>query len=521
MKGKIVSFIVGLVLALGIFEGSLRVVGYFSQNSQNKIVDKTKKRIVNLGNSYTAGAGASYGNSYSDYLQFFLDKKGKDYQVINRGVSNANTSYLRGFFEEWLDKDQPTQVFIMIGEPNHWNKYGYWKFLEDRYRQKSFFNNFEFFRSLKTARFFEFLINTSSATSKKSDGYSLVFKSVPLEKKDLLGYTWIGALQSNFTFYNALTYAQKKEALKAVEYIYAKDSNPLAAILAAKLCMETEGKLDEAFDYLTKASILISGFDYGLYQAIWSFHIRYGLYGKKFLELEEKEHAKLGDVKIEELNNWFFHQGKLKKMTKNERIAFLHRMHLFYPADSKTIQFLLSEAYDTNPEMVLEAIKRNLKLNPISPAHDLLLSTQEMGRKYPQVKHHVKEIMDDVSKRISDISIDKIHLENKLEEEWIISDLESIIQMAQDRGVQVVVQTYPPVRDGNERFADEVLRRWWANNKNKKDVVFMDLGEMLTDKFSLQNGGERFYSTMFGDKDNHQSAEGNYEIAKLMVDYVK
>ena len=38
-------------------------------------------------------------------------------------------------------------------------------------------------------------------------------------------------------------------------------------------------------------------------------------------------------------------------------------------------------------------------------------------------------------------------------------------------------------------------------------------------KFKAENGGVQYYSTRFGDKDEHPGALGYYEIAKLMVPY--
>ena len=47
--------------------------------------------IVAFGDSLTAGFGAGTGNSYPDYLQRELDKRGYAYHVINEGVSGDTT----------------------------------------------------------------------------------------------------------------------------------------------------------------------------------------------------------------------------------------------------------------------------------------------------------------------------------------------------------------------------------------------------------------------------------------------
>jgi acyl-CoA thioesterase-1 len=52
----------------------------------------TRPVIAAFGNSLSAGHGAGAGNSYPDYLQRELDRRGYAYHVVNAGVSGDTTT---------------------------------------------------------------------------------------------------------------------------------------------------------------------------------------------------------------------------------------------------------------------------------------------------------------------------------------------------------------------------------------------------------------------------------------------
>ena len=57
----------------------------------NSLQSDTRPRIVCFGDSLTAGYGTEAGQSYPDYLQADLDKKGYSYRVVNAGISGNTT----------------------------------------------------------------------------------------------------------------------------------------------------------------------------------------------------------------------------------------------------------------------------------------------------------------------------------------------------------------------------------------------------------------------------------------------
>lgn len=135
MKNKIKAIGIGFFTLFVMVEVGLRVIGYVenSKNTLNSKADSRKYRIMTVGNSYTAGNGAPKGKSYPDLLNVLLDEKAPNrYQVINYGRGNANTRYILERLPAWLRETRPHLVFLMVGEPNIWNQYGYAEFLSEK-----------------------------------------------------------------------------------------------------------------------------------------------------------------------------------------------------------------------------------------------------------------------------------------------------------------------------------------------------------------------------------------------------
>ncbi|MBS1799301.1 MAG: arylesterase [Acidobacteria bacterium] len=69
-------------------EASPSLVPSMSGNDQQ---NDPRPRIVCFGDSLTAGYGTDPGQSYPDYLQSDLDRKGYSYRVVNAGISGNTT----------------------------------------------------------------------------------------------------------------------------------------------------------------------------------------------------------------------------------------------------------------------------------------------------------------------------------------------------------------------------------------------------------------------------------------------
>ncbi len=528
---KIMALILGLIFAIVIVEISLRAIGYI-QNAEldkNQISKDTKYRILSLGNSYTAGIGAPPGKSYSNQLNEMLNEvKSNYYQVINTGKGAANSSYIRENTGEWLKKYSPQIVFIMIGEPNSWNKYGYWEFITKRNGESPIFvSTFtEKLRWLKIFKLFELFTSRAETWNETAyTGYSNTFKSTPLNKSSakMVGYLWLGNL-FQYVGYNIsqLSNAQVEEAIKSLSYIYKEDKSLEAGEILSELLLYRKGKIDEALGILENIVDSRDVFNFGPYRiltnSVMSLTKAQDQYKNLIIEkLRQKKNAD----KIEMIVSWHY-SAKNLDLVKNKKNAdeLIDIFLSAYPASIETAKVIVERNMFSNPDKAMDAIEATNLLNPMAPINNLLDLASFIVTKKPEQKNRMDTILDKTTKKIDAFDFKKMKSRGELEEEWIISDLEQIITMVQKSGAHPVVQSYPPLKSGEERFADVVLRKWWKNRKDKSNIQFMDVNADLKELFSLQKGGEKYYTKMFGPMDDHQNAEGYKEIAQLMFPYV-
>ena len=120
----------GLLIAVLLLEGALRVVGYLhvreSQKRGSKSGEGTHK-ILCFGDSFTFGVGAASGEDYPSQLEKLLNARttGKRFTVINRGVGGYNTAQVLSDLRGCVDQINPDMVVVMVGIHNPWNLWGY------------------------------------------------------------------------------------------------------------------------------------------------------------------------------------------------------------------------------------------------------------------------------------------------------------------------------------------------------------------------------------------------------------
>lgn len=138
LKPKLIALLIGLFLVFMTLEAALRVTGYFYKRYMKSYPTELNARavdaytIVCFGNSHTEGAGAPPGESYPDHLQRLLDSqvKGKNFTVINKGLSGQNTAELLEGLEPVIDETKPDLVVLGTGEVNTWNQYKFSSYLK-------------------------------------------------------------------------------------------------------------------------------------------------------------------------------------------------------------------------------------------------------------------------------------------------------------------------------------------------------------------------------------------------------
>lgn len=121
-------FVLGLLAALIVLEISLRVLGHFQrvgEESDELVLDDADYRVLCIGDSFTAGLGASSEMSYPVQLQRQLNQNAsKRYAVYKRGMSGANSTQILNQIGGYINTTKPDLIVLMMGGANDWNRYG-------------------------------------------------------------------------------------------------------------------------------------------------------------------------------------------------------------------------------------------------------------------------------------------------------------------------------------------------------------------------------------------------------------
>lgn len=527
LKYKIFVTLLGIFTSFVFFEGSLRLLGYVENLGRQKDskIKPDAYRITCLGNSYTHGAGAPPGESYPDHLQRILDLRNpQKYQVINRGRGNINTSYILQNLPGWLEIDKPQIVFAMVGEPNSWNRYGYWDYLNKMQKlpEDDSFNLDKLFRWSRLYRLVELFKNRSESWNMNFEsGRSLVFRNmqkVTDKDKLTLGYIWIGALEEGgiFDIWD-LPNDHQEEAIEAIKVVFEKDKNLVAARMLAVLFLRKK-EVPIALSYLEQEVSLNKNFNYPVWKiARYIKSIKPFWQTQRLDKIFEHLNQKTTPQEIEEIISFYSEQDILRKYHKND-IRYFEKMITYKPTDVQSLIAIASLMGERYPEKVIQLARNAITLNPLSSSSYFINKLHfHIFSKRKDLRKEFFDFLSSLPISFNGIDLKEIMDRENHIENWIISDLEEMIRLATNAGAKVVIQTYPPVREGNfTRFADTILKRWWKNKKDKTNITFQDVDQNL-DKF-FKNGQvkEEFYARMYGPHDNHLNSSGYREIARLM-----
>lgn len=119
-SGKAAAAAAGLLLALLLAEGGLRLLGLAVRHSRAPQAG-AGARILCVGDSFTYGIGAPKGESYPDHLQRLLDAGygAGTYSVINEGVPGQNSSELAARLDYLLTAHRPAALVVLTGANNY------------------------------------------------------------------------------------------------------------------------------------------------------------------------------------------------------------------------------------------------------------------------------------------------------------------------------------------------------------------------------------------------------------------
>ena len=93
----------------------------------NDFIEKDRKTIITIGDSYTYGAHVQNNQTYPYYLSEYLNREthSKGYNVVNLGLSGSNTNYIKKNIEKYIDLYQPEYFLILTGANNYSNFDGF------------------------------------------------------------------------------------------------------------------------------------------------------------------------------------------------------------------------------------------------------------------------------------------------------------------------------------------------------------------------------------------------------------
>jgi hypothetical protein len=149
---KIIAIVLGLIFIFTLSEISFRVFSLVRDHSPSVLGLKNSKSLLIIGNSYTVGPLVSPKEIYSKKVE---NEIGHLYNVINISDFSLNTALIKEKLSSVV-KLNPKIVFLMIGQPNHWNYYGYNNFHKQISKEKNH-QNFLLSTLSKYSRSFAFL----------------------------------------------------------------------------------------------------------------------------------------------------------------------------------------------------------------------------------------------------------------------------------------------------------------------------------------------------------------------------
>ena len=347
IKRKTIVVILGFLFCVVLLEIGLRISGFVFASLQDRrnitaLKQKGAYHIMCLGESTTADGGAF---SWPSQLEGILNRSniGVKFSVINKGVSDLNTSYIVEHLEENLHKCAPDMVITMIGITD-----GY---VGDVRVHEDF--------PIETYKLIRLLRNNTMKNIKDKIRKMKIYKQERMLKKAIelnpgndLAYFELG------NCYREQGKDNKAEEIlkKAIEQNLGKDM----AYYALGCCYRDQEKYDKAEAMFEKAIELNPTNDRAYFE-LGSYYMGQGKYGKAEEMLKKAIEFNAGDDRANfELGCYYRKQGEYEKAKE----MFKKAIELRYRQDM--IHFKLGPGYieQTKPGKVGAISKDAITPNP-------------------------------------------------------------------------------------------------------------------------------------------------------------
>lgn len=539
-KRALTAMAVGTMATLVLVEATFFLLGKMHPRLVRPPTVEGKFNILCLGNSYTAGTGAPPGHSYCDYLQRRLSTHPVyslyGARVINLGQRSFNSHEVRAMLPREIERYRPLLILAMTGEPNYWNRVGIETFRAGgplSIWKLPFAKLMALARKTGTYRFLSLLLGgfqEQIATKPLNTFASLRENRAGLTKEEV-AWSIFGLLYPSTNLFSDVEKLSDADVTFAIEWLSPLAQGPsgtftLANVLA-RLHLFGKGDHAKAIDWYRRAILMARDiFPVDTWADLTLILPALTPEEKPEFEALRRElaarappapalaNALEGENSTQRLASF----SVVPKPTP-ERVRRIADALRFRPADWALTR-LLAENY-TNMNRPLDAVSsvRNLLLeNPLSNPPYLpgfiLWSKRDTLLQAPAVRTEIDRLQTDFLRRYPS---KKFAFETIAEDEidrWVADDLRGLAQLAQSSGAQLVLQTYPPMRNPTEvRRADTVIQRLAA----AEHLTLSDTLAYFNQRFADGLERETIYSNDFGKEDSHLNAEGYRELADFLL----
>lgn len=466
----------GLLLSLVIVEIGLRSAGYvyyhyrlkLNRDDASKDYAKGAIRILCVGDSFTAGLGASYDDSYPGHLEKILFKNNPDmrFVVYNCGIPGRISSELLEWIKKNLQEFTPDLLIVLVGVNDNPAGSNYWLFatIKELGIQRYFLQRINYF--LSKLRSYE-LIKTSALNlgnkiiSRKKNSTDDMKETCEIREKELQEpHSNIVPLspseQNNLDIILELT----GDLMNERKYDLAREQIEKA--------LEIDPNSEKAHNYLLKIYREQEEYDLGIQEA------------NIILELfpnNSRVYVELGRIHFMQARQQPFIREKNFKLAEE------------YLKKALELNVIDGDLYYTLADLYFQNDKTDLAITVVKRALEI----------YPN-----EQFFEDL---LFEYTKSKMAINHEIMDKMFNYDLENIIKLAKSKNIEVVLLNYPEIK-----YQDDIRKELAC----KYNITFVDIFSAFNRLLKVHERSE-----IFSWDDSHCNAKGYEFMAEQIYKALK